>query len=252
MGKLFEAGASRSPVGLMRGRTLNHSFIILDEAQNTTPEQMKMFLTRIGFGTKAVITGDVTQIDLARGQRSGLVEVKEILKDVRGIAFTHFGAEDVVRHPLVARIVSAYEAHAQANPPAGRARINMTGAASCLDRAYARIPALRHRAAGCASGQRLHSSKRCCTLRFVDEAEGHRLNRDFRARITQPTFLLSTTVYLRLLTAMQTFPVRRPRDCRATSCCALQSYRLKRENRASPGGPLRASGGAWDAASAGL
>ena len=121
VGKLFERGSIEiAPLAFMRGRTLNHSFIILDEAQNTTPEQMKMFLTRIGFGTKAVITGDVTQIDLARGQRSGLVEVKEILKDVRGIAFTHFGAEDVVRHPLVARIVSAYEAHTQANPPAGR------------------------------------------------------------------------------------------------------------------------------------
>ena len=99
----------------MRGRTLNHSFIILDEAQNTTPEQMKMFLTRIGFGTKAVITGDVTQIDLARGQRSGLIEARRILAGVRGIAFTEFGAEDVVRHPLVARIVTAYEAYTRAN-----------------------------------------------------------------------------------------------------------------------------------------
>jgi phosphate starvation-inducible PhoH-like protein len=105
----------------MRGRTLNQSFIILDEAQNTTPEQMKMFLTRIGFGTKAVITGDVTQIDLARGQKSGLVDANEVLKEVRGIAFTRFTSEDVVRHPLVARIVDAYEAatqrqHAAANP----------------------------------------------------------------------------------------------------------------------------------------
>jgi phosphate starvation-inducible PhoH-like protein len=121
VGKLFERGSIEiAPLAFMRGRTLNHSFIILDEAQNTTPEQMKMFLTRIGFGTKAVITGDVTQIDLARGQRSGLVEAKEILKEVRGIAFTHFTSEDVVRHPLVARIVNAYEAHAQRNPPADR------------------------------------------------------------------------------------------------------------------------------------
>jgi len=82
--------------------------VILDEAQNTTPEQMKMFLTRIGFGSKAVVTGDVTQIDLARGQKSGLVEAREVLKKVRGIAFTHFDAEDVVRHPLVQRIVNAY------------------------------------------------------------------------------------------------------------------------------------------------
>jgi len=111
VGKLFERGSIEiAPLAYMRGRTLNHSFIILDEAQNTTPEQMKMFLTRTGFGTKAVITGDVTQIDLARGQRSGLVDVQDVLKDVRGIAFTHFTSEDVVRHPLVARIVTAYEA----------------------------------------------------------------------------------------------------------------------------------------------
>jgi phosphate starvation-inducible PhoH-like protein len=92
----------------MRGRTLNQSFVILDEAQNTTPEQMKMFLTRIGFGSKAVVTGDVTQIDLAKSQKSGLVEARDVLKKVRGIAFTHFDAEDVVRHPLVQRIVNAY------------------------------------------------------------------------------------------------------------------------------------------------
>ncbi len=98
-----------APLAFMRGRTLNHAFIILDEAQNTTPEQMKMFLTRIGFGSKAVITGDVTQIDLARGQKSGLVEVREILREVRGIAFTEFQNDDVVRHPLVARIIEAYD-----------------------------------------------------------------------------------------------------------------------------------------------
>ena len=101
----------------MRGRTLNQSFIILDEAQNTTPEQMKMFLTRIGFGAKAVVTGDVTQIDLARGQKSGLVEARAILSEVRGIAFTAFQAEDVVRHPLVARIINAYEEHEQRGNP---------------------------------------------------------------------------------------------------------------------------------------
>ena len=92
----------------MRGRTLNNAFVILDEAQNTTPEQMKMFLTRIGFGSKAVITGDVTQIDLPRGTRSGLVEAQNVLSGVRGIAMTYFTAADVVRHPLVARIVEAY------------------------------------------------------------------------------------------------------------------------------------------------
>ena len=111
-GKLFERGAIElAPLAYMRGRTLNHSFVILDEAQNTTPEQMKMFLTRIGFGSKAVVTGDITQIDLARGQKSGLVEVQRILADVRGIAFSTFKSDDVVRHPLVQRIVDAYERH---------------------------------------------------------------------------------------------------------------------------------------------
>lgn len=115
--KLFERGAIEvAPLAYMRGRTLNQSFIILDEAQNTTPEQMKMFLTRIGFGTKAVITGDITQIDLGRGQKSGLVEVKHILKDVRGIAFTHFLSDDVVRHPLVQKIINAYEQYSERQP----------------------------------------------------------------------------------------------------------------------------------------
>ena len=108
--KMFERGAIEvAPLAFMRGRTLNHAFVILDEAQNTTPEQMKMFLTRIGFGSRVVVTGDVTQVDLARGQKSGLIDAHEILKTVRGIAFTYFGAEDVVRHPLVQRIVNAYE-----------------------------------------------------------------------------------------------------------------------------------------------
>ena len=110
--RLFERNAIEiAPLAYMRGRTLNHAFIILDEAQNTTPEQMKMFLTRIGIGAKAVVTGDVTQIDLPRGQKSGLLEASLILRDVRGIAFTEFQKDDVVRHPLVARIVSAYEAY---------------------------------------------------------------------------------------------------------------------------------------------
>ena len=112
--KMFEKQAIEiAPLAYMRGRTLNHAFIILDEAQNTTPEQMKMFLTRIGFGSKAVVTGDVTQIDLQRTQKSGLVDAMKILANVRGIAFTQFNSSDVVRHPLVARIVDAYEA---ANP----------------------------------------------------------------------------------------------------------------------------------------
>ena len=102
-----------APLAFMRGRTLNHSFIILDEAQNTTPEQMKMFLTRIGFGAKAVITGDVTQVDLKSGQTSGLVDARNVLYGIRGIGFTIFQAVDVVRHPLVQSIVTAYDAHSR-------------------------------------------------------------------------------------------------------------------------------------------
>lgn len=110
VGKLFERGAIEvAPLAFMRGRTLNNAFIILDEAQNTTPEQMKMFLTRIGFGAKVVVTGDLTQVDLPRGNRSGLAEARDVLEQVRGLAFTEFGKEDVVRHPLVARIVEAYD-----------------------------------------------------------------------------------------------------------------------------------------------
>jgi phosphate starvation-inducible protein PhoH and related proteins len=108
--KAFEKGLIEiAPLAFMRGRTLNHAFVILDEAQNTTPEQMKMFLTRIGFGTKAVVTGDVSQIDLPKGSKSGLIDAERVLKRVSGVAFTHFTAQDVVRHPLVARIVSAYD-----------------------------------------------------------------------------------------------------------------------------------------------
>jgi phosphate starvation-inducible PhoH-like protein len=102
-----------APLAFMRGRTLNDSFIILDEAQNTTPEQMQMFLTRLGFGSRVVVTGDVTQIDLPREQASGLIQVQEILGDVDGIAFVHFSHKDVVRHKLVQRIVEAYKEHAE-------------------------------------------------------------------------------------------------------------------------------------------
>ena len=99
-----------APLAYMRGRTLNNAFIILDESQNTTIAQMKMFLTRIGFGSTAVITGDITQIDLPRGERSGLINVRNVLRQVEGISFTHFGSKDVVRHPLVQKIVDAYAA----------------------------------------------------------------------------------------------------------------------------------------------
>jgi phosphate starvation-inducible PhoH-like protein len=100
-----------APLAFMRGRTLNDAFIILDEAQNTTTEQIKMFLTRVGFGSRAVITGDITQVDLPRGRDSGLRHVLDVLRNVEGISFTHFNARDVVRHPLVQRIVQAYEAY---------------------------------------------------------------------------------------------------------------------------------------------
>ena len=109
--KLMEAGVIEvAPLAYMRGRTLNDAFVILDEAQNTTPEQMKMFLTRIGFGSRAVVTGDVSQVDLPRGAPSGLLDAQRVLQGVRGIAFSQFTAADVVRHPLVARIVEAYDA----------------------------------------------------------------------------------------------------------------------------------------------
>lgn len=109
--KLREKGVIEvAPLAYMRGRTLDDSFIILDEAQNTTDEQMKMFLTRLGYGSKAIVTGDVTQIDLPRGRRSGLIKVSKILKDVRGIGFCYLTESDVVRHPLVQRIIKAYEA----------------------------------------------------------------------------------------------------------------------------------------------
>ncbi|MBP7606753.1 MAG: PhoH family protein [Giesbergeria sp.] len=112
--KAFERNALEiAPLAFMRGRTLSNAFVILDEAQNTTPEQMKMFLTRIGFGSRAVVTGDVTQIDLPKGSASGLIEAERVLKRVQGIATTRFTSQDVVRHPLVARIVDAYDAAAR-------------------------------------------------------------------------------------------------------------------------------------------
>ena len=119
--RAFERNAIEiAPLAFMRGRTLNNAFVILDEAQNTTPEQMKMFLTRIGFGARAVVTGDVSQVDLPKGAMSGLVDAERVLKRVKGIAVTRFTSADVVRHPLVARIVDAYDAPRRA--PAARSR----------------------------------------------------------------------------------------------------------------------------------
>jgi len=118
--KAFERNAIEiAPLAFMRGRTLNNAFVILDEAQNTSTEQMKMFLTRIGFGAKAVVTGDVSQIDLPKGQLSGLIDAERVLKRVKGIAFSRFSSADVVRHPLVARIVDAYDAQGSAILRAG-------------------------------------------------------------------------------------------------------------------------------------
>ncbi len=119
--KLHERNALEiAPLAYMRGRTLNHAFIILDEAQNTTPEQMKMFLTRIGFASRAVVTGDTTQVDLPRGQRSGLADALEVLGDLRGLSVVPFTSADVVRHPLVGRIVDAYDRAAQDRDAARR------------------------------------------------------------------------------------------------------------------------------------
>jgi phosphate starvation-inducible PhoH-like protein len=112
--RLMERGTIEvAPLAFMRGRTINDSFIILDEAQNTTPEQMKMFLTRLGFGSKVVVNGDITQIDLPAGSRSGLVVVEEILSGIEGIEFVHLGARDVVRHRIVQNIVEAYRAYGE-------------------------------------------------------------------------------------------------------------------------------------------
>lgn len=116
-----------APLAFMRGRTLNDSFVILDEAQNTTPEQMLMFLTRLGFGAKAVITGDVTQIDLPNGTTSGLVEARQLLSGIEGIAFIHFTERDVVRHPLVQDIIRAYEAHRQKSTAARQDTLRHAG-----------------------------------------------------------------------------------------------------------------------------
>ena len=116
--KAFERNALEiAPLAFMRGRTLNNAFVILDEAQNTTPEQMKMFLTRIGFGAKAVVTGDVSQIDLPKGAMSGLIDAERVLKRVKGISINRFTSADVVRHPLVARIVDAYDANGTGRSP---------------------------------------------------------------------------------------------------------------------------------------
>jgi phosphate starvation-inducible PhoH-like protein len=199
--KMFEKQAIEiAPLAYMRGRTLNHAFIILDEAQNTTPEQMKMFLTRIGFGSKAVVTGDVTQVDLQRGQKSGLIDACQVLKDVRGIAFTQFTSADVVRHPLVGRIVDAYET-ANAGTTAQSAALgllkNTTQFSSVhhgrksnskhklsLSVQYAdpRLQEILPRPLLRKTVQAALYFPAELTLRFVDAEEGQVLNRDYRGK----------------------------------------------------------------------
>ena len=186
VGKAFEKGTLEvAPLAFMRGRTLNHAFVILDEAQNTTPEQMKMFLTRIGFGAKAVVTGDTSQIDLPKGSTSGLIDAEHVLRDVKGIATTRFTSADVVRHPLVARIVEAYDAaDAKAADPPPRARRPARPALRALAPVRRRAPSRRARRAptsraGSAPRSPCRPRSRCA---IVDSDEGLVLNRDVRGQ----------------------------------------------------------------------
>ena len=256
----------------MRGRTLNHSFIILDEAQNTTPEQMKMFLTRIGFGTKAVITGDVTQIDLARGQKSGLIEAERVLTGVRGIAFVRFTSADVVRHPLVQKIIDAYERDDEQVSARRRPRSRRQCARDAPP-----APALRWRSAcSCAvdAGAACRAPRRCAagraralerdatvTLRFVDGARRARAQprataaRDYATNVL--TFVYDDGVSLAgdiVLCAPVRRAARRARSARRLPRTAriwsihgmlhLQGYDHERDDDA------RAHGGARDRAAA--
>ena len=180
-----------APLAYMRGRTLNNAFIILDESQNTTIEQMKMFLTRIGFGATAVITGDVTQIDLP-GERSGLIHVLNVLKDVEGLSFTHFDSKDVVRHPVVQRIVEAYAREdARKARRAGQARrsgVNVAATRNApmidapqIDVQIAASPAPSREAVIAWARAAMGSDGRNLCIRVVDETEARDLNWRFRA-----------------------------------------------------------------------
>ena len=188
-----------APLAFMRGRTLNDSFVILDEAQNTTPEQMKMFLTRLGFGSRMVVTGDITQVDLPREQQSGLIVVGDVLDAIEGIEFVRFGAEDVVRHKLVQRIVEAYDVHSQreapeptivADPPRPRSEPDDRGRGlrrgssfgGAADRSEVRRLCVLAAASGSAGGH--------VAIEFVDAERIAQLNAEHRGKPT-PTDVLS-------------------------------------------------------------
>jgi phosphate starvation-inducible PhoH-like protein len=194
VGRAFEKGLIEiAPLAFMRGRTLNHAFVILDEAQNTTREQMKMFLTRIGFGSKCVVTGDTSQVDLPKGTESGLVDAGRVLAGVAGIGFTHFTAADVVRHPLVARIVEAYERTTSSGPRWWRRAAGApVKAAAPLLQLSLQFADATHRAL--LPRHRVQRWMRAAlaapaqiAVRIVGEDEGRGLNRDWRGKDTPPT-----------------------------------------------------------------
>ena len=186
--KLFERSTIEiAPLAYMRGRTLNHSFIILDEAQNTTPEQMKMFLTRIGFGTKAVITGDVTQIDLARGQKSGLIEASACSPACAASRSSRFTSADVVRHPLVQKIIDAYERTTRRSrrrrrrePASMDATVPMPTVSLAVQFDVAARRAAAPRDAAPLGAAPRPSATLAVTLRFVGAREGRALNARYR------------------------------------------------------------------------
>ncbi len=190
--RAFERGAIEvAPLAFMRGRTLNQSFVILDEAQNTTPEQMKMFLTRMGFGSKAVVTGDVTQIDLPEVSASGLIDARQVLDGVRGIAVTEFTSEDVVRHPLVQAIVDAYDRRSKraCSPPRRRGpKLKLTGLRASRASHIPSDAVLRKWA------RATLARDATVTVRYVAEVEGRRSrSASSAARTTRPTCSRSST-----------------------------------------------------------
>ena len=221
----FERGVIEvAPLAFMRGRTLNDSFVILDEAQNTSPEQMKMFLTRLGFNSRMVVTGDITQIDLPTDQRSGLIVVRDILEEVQDISFVHFGGEDVVRHKLVQRIVAAYDAHGtrEARPNTGRRR-GLDARSRRAGRSCARPVEAALEAAGVADGH--------LAVELVGEERIRELNREHRGR-DEPTDVLAFPVDERR-------PDRRPARARRRRDLPRALHRRDRGRRPRHPAPLR-------------